>query len=146
MDARAIQRAALITLRRAICERFPPGRERRAWLAWADRVQGEHACGTAWTPWLTVSTMHAKSREVHSQIPRVRSGKLLLDGLTLHEAPQRRTLRYSSVHTVTATVRDALEGVCADVYAYAVPTAPQITEEFSAAPSQPQLQKDRFDV
>jgi len=39
MDAKAIRRAALITLRRAICERFPPGRERDAWLAW---VQGLH--------------------------------------------------------------------------------------------------------
>ena len=34
MDEKAIRRAALITLRRAICERFPPGRERRAWLRW----------------------------------------------------------------------------------------------------------------
>jgi len=32
MDEKAIGRAALITLRRAICVRFPPGRERRAWL------------------------------------------------------------------------------------------------------------------
>jgi hypothetical protein len=39
MDQEAIRRAALITLRRAICERFPPGRERRAWLAWAQRLQ-----------------------------------------------------------------------------------------------------------
>jgi hypothetical protein len=26
--------AALVTLRRAILERFPPGPERRAWLRW----------------------------------------------------------------------------------------------------------------
>jgi len=31
MDERAIRRAALTTVRRAICERFPPGPERRAW-------------------------------------------------------------------------------------------------------------------
>jgi DNA invertase Pin-like site-specific DNA recombinase len=30
--------AALITLRRAICERFPPGRERDAWLKWVNAV------------------------------------------------------------------------------------------------------------
>jgi hypothetical protein len=30
MDASAIRQAALITLRRAICERFPPGPERDA--------------------------------------------------------------------------------------------------------------------
>jgi hypothetical protein len=30
MDKKAIRRAALVTVRRAICERFPPGRERRA--------------------------------------------------------------------------------------------------------------------
>ena len=34
MDERAIRRAALVTVRRAILERFPPGRERRAWLRW----------------------------------------------------------------------------------------------------------------
>jgi hypothetical protein len=34
VDEKAIRRAALITLRRAICERFPPGPERRAWLRW----------------------------------------------------------------------------------------------------------------
>jgi hypothetical protein len=33
-------------LRQAICERFPPGRERRAWLSWASRVheRGLLAC------------------------------------------------------------------------------------------------------
>jgi len=31
---RAIRRAALITLRRAICKRFPAGRQRRAWPRW----------------------------------------------------------------------------------------------------------------
>jgi hypothetical protein len=40
MDAKAIRRAALITLRRAILERFPPGRERRAWLPCATLVHG----------------------------------------------------------------------------------------------------------
>jgi hypothetical protein len=34
MDEKAIKRVALVTLRRAICERFPPGPERRAWLRW----------------------------------------------------------------------------------------------------------------
>jgi hypothetical protein len=34
VDDEAIRRAAFITLRRAICERFPPGAERRAWLRW----------------------------------------------------------------------------------------------------------------
>jgi hypothetical protein len=34
MDERAIRRAALVTVRRAICERFPLGAERRAWLRW----------------------------------------------------------------------------------------------------------------
>jgi hypothetical protein len=35
MDAKAIRRAALVTLRRAICKRFPPGPERWAHLQWA---------------------------------------------------------------------------------------------------------------
>ena len=34
MDEKAIRRAALVTLQRAILERFPPGPERRAWLRW----------------------------------------------------------------------------------------------------------------
>jgi hypothetical protein len=38
MDERAIRRAALLTLRRAIVERFPPGPERTWWLRWAARV------------------------------------------------------------------------------------------------------------
>jgi hypothetical protein len=38
MDKRAIRRAALVTLRRAICERFAAGAERRAWLRWASRL------------------------------------------------------------------------------------------------------------
>jgi hypothetical protein len=49
MDAKAIRRAALITLRRAICERYAPGAERQAWLAWLERLQSEHASGAAWT-------------------------------------------------------------------------------------------------
>ena len=38
MDEQAIKRAALVTVRRAICERFPPGPERRTWLRTTDRV------------------------------------------------------------------------------------------------------------
>jgi len=38
MDERAIRRAVLLTLRRAIVERFPPGPERTWWLRWAARV------------------------------------------------------------------------------------------------------------
>ena len=34
MAGNAIRRAALTTLRRAICERFPPGAERAERLAW----------------------------------------------------------------------------------------------------------------
>jgi len=37
MDQGTLIRAAQITLRRAICERFPPGSQRQAWLAWAER-------------------------------------------------------------------------------------------------------------
>ena len=33
-----IARRVSITLRRAICERFAPGRERDAWLAWVQRL------------------------------------------------------------------------------------------------------------
>ena len=36
MDEKAVRRAAFVTVRRAICERFPPGRERAKWLAWAN--------------------------------------------------------------------------------------------------------------
>jgi len=38
MDARAIRGAAFITLRRAICQRFPPGPEREKRLAWLAEV------------------------------------------------------------------------------------------------------------
>jgi len=38
MDSEAIRRGALITLQRAICERFQPGRERRAWLRCAAKA------------------------------------------------------------------------------------------------------------
>jgi hypothetical protein len=41
MAEQAIRRAALITLRRAICERFPPGPEWRAWLRWVGRCDHE---------------------------------------------------------------------------------------------------------
>jgi hypothetical protein len=34
VDAKAIRRAALITLRRAMFQRLPPGPQRRAWLQW----------------------------------------------------------------------------------------------------------------
>jgi hypothetical protein len=34
MNERALIRAARITLRQAILERFPPGDERTAWLRW----------------------------------------------------------------------------------------------------------------
>jgi hypothetical protein len=47
VDEKAIRRAALITLRRAICERFPAGRERRAWLTWAATVRARVALGRA---------------------------------------------------------------------------------------------------
>jgi len=32
MDEKAMRRAALVTLRRALCERCPPGSERPGWL------------------------------------------------------------------------------------------------------------------
>jgi hypothetical protein len=35
MDGRGIRQAALVTLRRAIRERYPPGTERTRWLRWA---------------------------------------------------------------------------------------------------------------
>ena len=38
LDAEAIRRAAWITIHAAICRRLPPGRERRAWLAGAQRL------------------------------------------------------------------------------------------------------------
>jgi hypothetical protein len=38
MDEKAIKRAALLTLRRALRERFPPGVERTRWLRWAARA------------------------------------------------------------------------------------------------------------
>jgi len=43
MDEKAVRRAALITLRRAIWERFPPGRERDAWLTWAATARARAA-------------------------------------------------------------------------------------------------------
>lgn len=39
MKAKEIRPAALITLRRVIWQQFPPGRERRAWLAWAESLK-----------------------------------------------------------------------------------------------------------
>jgi hypothetical protein len=44
-----IWRAAIITVRRSICERFPPGRERDAWPAWDERTQAEGASRADWT-------------------------------------------------------------------------------------------------
>jgi hypothetical protein len=42
MDDQALRRAAQITLR-AIVERFPPGRELRAWLRWLRARRGTEA-------------------------------------------------------------------------------------------------------
>lgn len=49
MDSNAVKRAALVTLRRAILKRFPPGRERECWLMWADGIQHGAGPETAWT-------------------------------------------------------------------------------------------------
>jgi hypothetical protein len=38
MNGEAIQRATLVTLRRATCARPPPGTERDAWLCWLARL------------------------------------------------------------------------------------------------------------
>ena len=38
MDETAIRRAAVVTLRLAICQRFPPGAERTLWLCWLARA------------------------------------------------------------------------------------------------------------
>src|SRR6266513_2779043 len=38
MNEKALERAALVTLRRAILERLPPGPERTMWLRWAARL------------------------------------------------------------------------------------------------------------
>jgi hypothetical protein len=48
MDAQAIRRAALITLRRAICERFPPGPVREQWLACVARACEEVCAIQCW--------------------------------------------------------------------------------------------------
>jgi hypothetical protein len=41
MDEKTIRRAAAVTLRRAICVRFPPGQERRRWLRRVAANQGD---------------------------------------------------------------------------------------------------------
>jgi hypothetical protein len=38
MPRRASVQARGVALRRSICQRFPPGRERRAWLTWTARL------------------------------------------------------------------------------------------------------------
>jgi hypothetical protein len=43
MDEKAIRRAALITVHRAIYQRFPPGPERDQWLAWLGAVRDSTA-------------------------------------------------------------------------------------------------------
>jgi hypothetical protein len=43
MEPEAIRRAALMTLRRAIRERFTPRRERHAWLTWVATVRARVA-------------------------------------------------------------------------------------------------------
>ena len=68
MEKLALIRAAEITVRRAICERYPPGREREAWLGWLESIQAEHASGTAWgprapaAPCARAPTSHARER------------------------------------------------------------------------------------
>jgi hypothetical protein len=46
MDVKAIRRAAVITLRRAICEPFPPGHMRIAWLGWAAHLAKSQAASS----------------------------------------------------------------------------------------------------
>jgi hypothetical protein len=48
MDQQALRRAALITLRRAILERFPAGLERTAWLRRAASRAGQEAVLSGW--------------------------------------------------------------------------------------------------
>jgi hypothetical protein len=43
MDEKAVRRAALVTLRRAIWEHFPPGVERTGWLRWLTRIAAKDA-------------------------------------------------------------------------------------------------------
>ena len=66
MDKKALQRAAPITLRRAICQRFQPEAESDAWL---ERIQAEHTSGTAWTRPHLPFTMRAFTRQgTHAQL------------------------------------------------------------------------------
>jgi hypothetical protein len=46
MDERAIRRAALVTLRPAVCERFPPGPVRARCLRWMD-AKGSRPMGAS---------------------------------------------------------------------------------------------------
>jgi hypothetical protein len=50
MDEKAIQRAATVTLRRAILERFPPGRERQKWRDGLQRKRHPRQQGGAASP------------------------------------------------------------------------------------------------
>jgi hypothetical protein len=43
MDPKALRRAALVTLRRVIYQRFPPGPVRDQWLAWLAVLTGSRA-------------------------------------------------------------------------------------------------------
>ena len=72
MDERAILRAAQITLRRAICERFPPGRERRVWLSWLRELVAcaERADGAASVNELALLPPHSNILRI-----AVRAGK-----------------------------------------------------------------------
>ena len=46
MDEKAIRRAALVTVRRATCQRFPPLRERRVCLRWLKTREGSGNLGS----------------------------------------------------------------------------------------------------
>ena len=79
VDEQAIRRAALVTVRQAILEPFPPGPERSAWLRWAaglakkyeaaQQPQTAYSQGTSQAdPY--VQAWYAQSDSLHKALPR----------------------------------------------------------------------------
>jgi hypothetical protein len=64
MHEKAIERAALITLRRAICERFPPEAKHAQWLPWACVQSRAEAAGPARGPSHARRTINPKEAQM----------------------------------------------------------------------------------
>ena len=133
MDERAIRRAALMTLRRAILERFPPGREQNVWLeaVHALPAREEHTWRMTTEELIALARQHRFQPRPEATLGRVQENlRAMLDMLVLDFDCEREPISTPGlVARRLATIVADLEDTHGDKRLHQAPTLEALLAE-----------------